>query len=246
MSHLPRLTYPFNTLEFYATGSYPCSYLHDRLSVSEVASPPQLINTEAYSELVRHGFRRSGIFTYRPHCPDCQACVPVRLPVAQFSPNRSQKRNWKSNQHLMVRERALAFSEEHYDLYRRYQNGRHAGGGMDMDDSDQYENFLLQSTVDTCLIEFRDQDALRMVSIIDMLDDGLSSVYTFYDPSLPAAGLGTWNILWQIAQCKLNELPYLYLGYWIKDCRKMQYKSLFRPIEGFIDGQWQPLITTAP
>ena len=110
---------------------------------------------------------------------------------------------------------------------------------MDQDDHEQYTNFLLQSTIDTRLIEFSENGALRMVSIIDVVDDGLSSVYTFYEPDLAGASFGTYSILWQIAQCQANGLPYLYLGYWIRQSPKMSYKANFQPIEGLIDGQWQ-------
>ncbi len=241
MSHLNDSELPFSLLEFYNTAAYPCSYLPDRPAISQVATPPHLINREIYSELVRHGFRRSGIFTYRPHCQSCHACVPVRVPVEHFQPDRSQRRCLKANAELHARELPLMHFAEHYELYRRYQAKRHAGGGMDQDDHEQFEKFLLQSTVDTRLIEFTENGTLRMVSVIDVLNDGLSSVYTFFDPDFEHAGLGTYNILWQIDQCRQNNLPYLYLGYWIRDCRKMAYKTRFQPIEGLIIGTWRPL-----
>lgn len=236
---------PFSLLQYYRTAIYPCSYLAGERAVSQVATPPQLISSKIYSELVHCGFRRSGLFTYRPRCPTCSACVPVRLPVARFAPSRSQRRSLKAHGALQARELPLADVAEHYQLYRRYQQARHAGGGMDQDDHEQYANFLLQSGVDTRLIEFSENGVLRMASIIDVLSDGLSSVYTFYDPDLPGASLGTYNILWQIAQCAANDLPYLYLGYWIRDSRKMAYKARFRPIEGLIDGVWRELDDTA-
>lgn len=232
---------PFSLLRYYRTADYPCSYLAGQRATSQVVTPPQLITDEIYSELVRHGFRRSGLFTYRPHCANCAACIPVRIPVARFAPSRSQRRSRKAHGALQARELPLADNAEHYQLYRRYQQARHAGGGMDQDDHEQYANFLLQSGVDTRLIEFSENGVLRMASIIDVLNDGLSSVYTFYDPDLPGASLGTYNILWQIAQCAANDLPYLYLGYWIRDSRKMAYKARFRPIEGLIDGVWREL-----
>ena len=235
---------PFSLLQYYTTAAYPCSYLAGERAISQVATPPQRITSEVYGELVRSGFRRSGLFTYRPRCAACSACVPVRLPVARFVPNRSQRRCRKAHGALQARELPLAYVAEHYQLYRRYQAARHAGGGMDQDDHEQYANFLLQSGVDTRLIEFTENGQLRMASIIDVLGDGLSSVYTFYDPDLEHASLGTYNILWQIAQCAANDLPYLYLGYWIRDSRKMAYKARFRPIEGLIDGIWRELNET--
>ena len=163
------------------------------------------------------------------------------LPVSQLKHSRAQRRALKDHSGLIAREMPLAFIDEHYALYTRYQNARHAGGGMDEDSHEQYAHFLLQSRVDTRLIEFSDGDALCMVSIIDILGDGLSSVYTFFNPDLASTSFGTYNILWQAQQCDALGLPYLYLGYWIANSRKMAYKSRFRPIEGLIDGHWQPL-----
>lgn len=244
MAHLRDLP-PFPLLQFYATAPYGCSYLPGRVARSQVATPTHLIDTATYGELVRAGFRRSGVFTYRPYCDACRECLPARVLVTDFAPSRSQRRAQAKLLHLSTHERPLQFREEHYALYQRYQVARHQGGGMDQDSRDQYAHFLLQTHVDSRLVEFRDLGQLRMVCIIDVLDDGLSSVYTFFDPDQPAAGYGTYAILWQLGQCRHLGLPYLYLGYYIRDSIKMAYKSRFRPLELFRSGQWQRLSADA-
>jgi arginine-tRNA-protein transferase len=232
---------PLNALHLYLTAPYPCSYLEGLEARSQVATPSQLITAPVYSELVRHGFRRSGTFTYRPRCDGCHQCVPVRVVVDEFEPTRSQRRSHKRHDELKATLHVLQDKPEYFDLYRRYQEARHRDGGMDDDDPEQYRNFLLQSHVDTMLVEFHEQGVLRMVSVIDVLDDGLSAVYTFYDPDVPHASFGTYNVLWQVELCRKLELPYLYLGYWIRHSRKMAYKANFQPLQGLQDGAWQTL-----
>lgn len=232
---------PLSSIQLYLTAPYPCSYLPDLEARSQVATPSFLITAHIYSELVRHGFRRSGSFTYRPRCDQCQQCVPARVVVTGFKPTRSQRRSWKQHKGLQITLHPLQDKEEYFELYRRYQQTRHAEGGMNEDDPEQYRNFLLQSHVDTLLVEFREHDVLRMVSIVDVLEDGLSAVYTFYDPDLPHSSFGTFNVLWQIELCRKLELPYLYLGYWIKASHKMDYKSNFQPLQGLLDNTWQPI-----
>ncbi|PKO61147.1 MAG: arginyltransferase [Betaproteobacteria bacterium HGW-Betaproteobacteria-18] len=237
----------FKTLQFYTTASYPCSYLGGQIARSQVVTPAHLIDTPSYSALMRRGFRRSGLFFYRPHCDHCQACLSLRLPVADFQPDRSQKRAWTRHQDLQITIKPPLFSSEHFALYQRYQQARHHGGGMDADDVAQYQDFLIDSHVHSMLIEFRqtshndDPGVLKMVSILDRLDDGMSAVYTFYEPE-PGQCYGTYNVLWQINQASAWGLKYLYLGYWVAQSRKMSYKMRFKPFELLVQNQWRAMI----
>jgi len=232
---------PLSAIQFYLTAPYACTYLAEQEARSQVATPSFLITPRVYSELVQHGFRRSGTYTYRPRCDNCRECVPIRVEVDRFTTNRSQRRSWKQHLNLDVTLHKLEDKPDYFNLYQRYQAARHRDGGMDDDDPEQYRNFLLQSHVDSLLVEFREAGVLRMVSVIDILEDGLSSVYTFYEPALAGSSFGTFNVLWQIELCRKLQLPYLYLGFWIQQSQKMAYKANFQPQQGLVNGAWQSI-----
>lgn len=235
---------PLQKLQFYVTPGYCCGYLPNKVAMSLIATPEYLINAEIYSHLIQQGFRRSGNFVYRPHCENCQACVPVRVITQPFIPNRSQKRAYKQHQGLTATILPVAFHAEHYALYVSYQQARHTDHtkpdtlNNQENSAEQYQTFLCQTNVDSVLIEFRNDHQLKMVSVIDIVHDGISAVYTFYDTSDAKASYGTYNVLWQIQWAKHLGLPYLYLGYWIKDSPKMVYKQNYQPLEKLIAGEW--------
>lgn len=243
---------PLEKLQFYVTTGYACGYLPKRLAQSLIASPQHLIDSNVYSGLIQQGFRRSGKFAYRPHCENCNACIPVRIEVNAFQANRSQKRAFKQHETLSIHILPVDFYAAHYALYTAYQLARHSNpetpeDPFEVDDAEQYKNFLCQSNIDSVMVEFREGGKLKMVSIIDIVKDGISAVYTFYDTQNSKASYGnvnkrasygTYNVLWQINWAKSLNLPYLYLGYWIQDSQKMAYKNNFQPLEKLIDGEW--------
>src|SRR5450830_842678 len=231
---------PLSKLQFYVTTPYACGYIEGKLAQSLIASPQHLVDAKTYNGLIQLGFRRSGKFVYRPHCELCNACIPVRIPVNDFIPKRSQRRAVKSHENLSVAIMPLEFTEEHFDLYTAYQVARHSGN-KDQESAEQYRNFLVQSNVESVMVEFRLGDQLKMVSVVDIVSDGISAVYTFYDASDTHASYGTYNVMWLIKWCKRLKLDYLYLGYWIKESPKMAYKQNFVPQQALIDGEWQLL-----
>jgi len=226
-------------LRFYLTPAHDCHYLPDKQSMSIFVDPQYKMTNSLYSHLSTIGFRRSGQHVYRPHCPECRACLPLRVPTADFLPNRSQRRILKSNTHLEMRIQRASFDDEHYRLYRRYMNWRHAGGDMDTDDPEAYHSLFASAWSETWMYCFYDKAKPVAVAITDHLDNGLSAVYTFYEPELISQGLGTYAVLCQIQQAHEDKIPYVYLGYWIEACNKMAYKSRFKPYQFFTGSQWK-------
>lgn len=229
------------TLTLQQSSPYPCSYLSEKTAQSIFVMPSDSMDTHQYSQLIQQGFRRSGTLIYRPNCPSCQECTSTRIQTALFVPNRSQKRCLKKWQHLTVEVCELQFNPEHYALYVHYQQNRHHDGNIAQESEEQYRQFLLQSQVAAFLIAFRDNNGtLLMVSLIDQVSDGLSAVYTFYHVSPNHTGLGTYGILWQLNLTQRLSLPYLYLGFWIKDSEKMAYKINFSATQLLRNNTWQP------
>ena len=231
------------TPDIFLSMPHPCSYLPGRMATTLFIDPRYPLDSRTYEYFTRRGFRRSGDLIYRPHCRNCSECVPVRIPVARFRPNRSQKRVWKKNRDVTVTAHSPVFVQEHFDLYLRYQEKRHAGSGMDDPDPQKYLNFLVGRQMDTTFYEMRLDNRLLGVAVVDHLPDGLSAVYTFFDPNEQARGLGTYAVLWEVEHARELELSRLYLGYWIKESPKMAYKTSYRPLEAYRNGRWVTLVS---
>lgn len=235
---------PLQKLQFYVTTPYRCGYIAKNLAQSLIATPHQLVDAAVYSELINQGFRRSGKFTYRPHCENCNKCIPVRMVLNQFTPRRSQKRAYKQHADLTANILPLDYHPSHVELYTQYQTLRHVAEdtlkeNKMADEAEQYRQFLCSSHVESLLIEFKDkQDQVKIVSVIDIVRDGVSAVYTLYDATEQKASYGTYAIMWLANWTKSLNLPYLYLGYWIQESPKMAYKEKFNVQERLIDGEW--------
>jgi arginyl-tRNA--protein-N-Asp/Glu arginylyltransferase len=231
-----------NSLPLYLGHEHECAYLPGRSARMAMVPSDLVLNRELFSILVAHGFRRSGELVYRTYCEDCAACVPIRVPVERFRPNRSQRRVQRLNAGLQVVERPPEFHATHYALYRAYQQERHPGGDMSQATAEDYMDFLGNTRWEgTRFFEFREQDRVLAVAVADQLVDGFSAVYTFYDPAEVRRGLGTFAVLWEIEEALRRGMSHVYLGFWIQASRKMSYKSGFRPFQiltcsGWVDG----------
>lgn len=225
-------------VRFYVTPEHDCSYLPGRKATTLFVDPSMEPTLHLHTELSAQGFRRSGTHLYRPRCTNCNACVPVRIPVGAFAPRRRQARAWRRNADLRLEWVPASDDAEAFALYARYVAGRHCNGDMYPPNRDQFRSFLLSPFADTRFLLIREAGQLLAVAVADFLDDGLSAVYTFFDPIARSRSLGTFAILAEIEAARALGLPYVYLGYWIADARKMAYKDDYRPLERFIAGRW--------
>ena len=227
------------------TQAHPCSYLDTQQSQSVFVHPDYPLSTSIYAKLIEQGFRRSGDDVYVPHCPQCTACIPARIAVQQFKPDRSQQRCWRKNSHTKAVIKPAVFEQAHYDLYLRYQQSRHTGGNMAESSPEEYINFLSSSWCDTVFVEFSIDNELAGVAVVDQLDNALSAVYTFFDPKFSSYSLGVYAVLWQIEHAKSQHRDFVYLGFWIQACQKMAYKSNYQSLQILRDKQWSELSETS-
>jgi len=228
-----------NSIRCYATPPFECSYLPGRSATNLVIDPSLALNDALLGALFERGFRRSGGHIYRPNCLHCQACISIKIPVNKFSPSRSQRRCLRQNQDLSHSSSAAIFNNEQFELYRSYLAIRHSGSEMNNPTPEDYLGFLTTPGISTEFHTFKSQDQLLAVSVIDYTPNGLSAVYTFFDPNQEHRSLGTFTILWMIQHARSLGLPWVYLGYWIEACDKMRYKTRFIPCEGYIDENWR-------
>lgn len=221
---------------------HPCSYLPGLIARNAVVDPDFEMNPNVYDYLIQNGFRRSGEQVYRPYCHTCEECVTTRIPVAEFKRSRSQKRNWKLNNDLIVEINRDGFKQDYLPLYQRYLESRH-----ESQDHNGVEKFLLADWCNIYFIEFyavdqNNKKKMLGVAVTDVVKSGLSAVYTFFDPEQGnRRGLGVYAVLWQLDYAEKQNLEYVYPGFWIKDCRKMNYKTRYQPIQGLIKGKWVSL-----
>jgi len=226
-------------LSLYITAEHECGYFDDRKTANLIPDPQVEMSTPLYNLLLSKGFRRSGGFVYRPHCKQCSACVPCRIDVQKFKPNRSLRRCLKKNADVTTRIVNAQFKEEYFSLYRDYLNSRHEDGSMADPQPEDYTSFLLNDWGSSLFIESRLGEQLLSVAVVDFLAAGPSAVYTFFDTQHTRRSLGSFAILQQIWLARLYELPHLYLGYWIDGHPKMDYKRNFTGLEIYQQSRWR-------
>lgn len=225
-------------LSLYITAEHECGYYDDRLTANLIPDPQIEMSSALYNLLVGRGFRRSGGFVYRPHCKQCDACIPCRIDVESFRPQRSLRRCLKRNAEVTTRVVEARFKEEYFTLYQRYINSRHLDGTMVNPTREDFTSFLLNDWGSSIFIESRLDQQLISIAVVDFLSSGLSAVYTFFDPDFSRYSPGSFAILQQIWLARLYQLPHVYLGYWIDGHPKMDYKRNFIGLEIFDQDQW--------
>ena len=225
-------------LRFFTTPVHDCSYLEGKQAITLFADPLARINKDLYSALSSVGFRRSGSHIYRPYCQTCTACIPVRIPVRLFEMKRRFRRILKHNADVTLMKVVPELSEEYFDLYDRYISARHSDGDMFPVSRDQFQSFLVKGRPDAIFIELRTSDKLLVIAVLDELNNGLSAIYSFFDPDEESRAPGVLAILRLIEETQRLKLDYLYLGYWIKQCNKMSYKLSYKPIELYVNNKW--------
>ncbi len=230
--------------QFGISKEFPCSYLDNKQERLLIAIEEQLNTPEGYTWLMSQGFRRSGDQIYRPHCVNCKACQSIRLPVSEFTASKSQKRLLKKNKHFTINI-SHQQQDNYYPLYQAYINAIHNDGAMYPPNYEQYQTFLSCHLTKQYFIETWDNDTLISVAVTDELLNGLSAVYTFYHPDYKKSALGVFSILQQIEIAKKFNKEFLYLGYQIDACKKMNYKNRYFPYQQLIDNSWQ-LINKKP
>lgn len=230
-----------NPIKLFETVIDDCPYLEDQQSASILVDPEHQVDAHLFALLSRSGFRRSGEMLYAPKCPTCNACVSVRIPVAEFKPSRSQKRILRKNKDLRIEMQSVSFEQEHFDLYLRYQRARHPESSMCDDDPQKYIGFINSQFSESRFLCIYIEQKLIGVSVLDQFEGGLSAVYTFFDPEESSRSLGTFAILHMIELAQTRAAPYVYLGYWIENSSKMSYKSMFRPLQGYLEKRWVDL-----
>jgi arginyl-tRNA--protein-N-Asp/Glu arginylyltransferase len=227
---------------FYTTAPLPCPYVPGRTErkvVTEISGPEA---EGLHDKLSRAGFRRSHNIAYAPVCPACRACIPIRIPVATFQPDRTLRRVAKANAQVEGFEAPARASAEQFQLFQRYQQARHGDGDMATMSFYDYRAMIEDTPIETMLVEFREpDDRLLGACLTDRLADGLSAVYSYFAPGLERRSLGTYAILWLVERARALGLPYVYLGYWVPESRKMAYKARFRPSEILSGGHWRIL-----
>lgn len=227
--------------DFYLSSAHDCPYLSGKESISLLLDPNLPVSESVFSSVLQMGFRRSGDLVYRPHCTNCNACVSVRIPVKSYQSNRNQRRIEKKNKDLEIEFVRPGFDEAHFELFCQYQAWKHTGDSMDHADRDRYKLSMVDSTVNTALVEYTLNGQLIAVSVVDVVSDGLSAVYTFFHPDHASRSLGTYAILALIKKALSMDLAHVYLGYWIDACSKMSYKTNFKPLQGYVDDTWSVL-----